>query len=196
MARKLDIGDKKKKPAKRKKAMKVPELEVGRLHIFTDGSCYPNPGPGGWGCMLIWPQDGMAYEQFPTMENYGGSPNQTNNTMELTAIKEGLLLRKRQVPTTVYSDSKLCINSLTRWWQGWERNGWITAAGDPVKNQELIKEILDILKTCTGVRFQWVKGHAGIYYNERVDTLANQGRKEYGNRQAVKTRKTEIEAGT
>ena len=173
-----------KKP--RKKAFKVPELSPNTLHIYTDGSCFPNPGPGGWGALLLWPHsDGEIREK----ELYGGAPQETNNTMEMTAIYEGLLARKGDVSTVIYSDSQYCVNVFTKWHFLWARKGWVTATGDPVRNQDIIQAVIPLITP--NVAFRWVKGHAGIIYNERVDQLANQGRREYG--QAKRTRKTQIE---
>jgi len=146
----------------------VPQQNV--LQIFTDGSCHPNPGPGGWGVRLMW--------NGGHKDVCGGSANQTNNTMELTAILEALKARKRDVPTIIYSDSQYCINCVTVWWPGWKRRGWLTSSGTPVQNRELIEEITDLITE--NVKFRWVKGHAGHEHNEAVDQLALQGRKRFG----------------
>lgn len=144
--------------------------EANMLHMFTDGSCHPNPGPGGWGVLLIW--NGIEKQA------YGGQARQTNNTMELTAILKALELRKRDVATIIYSDSQYAINCVTAWWKGWKRNGWVTNSGQPVKNQGLIEQITGLITP--KVQFRWVKGHVGIKHNEAVDQLAGLGRKKFG----------------
>lgn len=146
-------------------------LSEGRLHAFTDGSCYPNPGPGGWGVRLVWGDIAK--------ELYGGSSQETNNTMELMAVKQALLARRHlHVPMTIYSDSQYSIKAVSRWHYGWARNGWRTSKGQPVKNADLIKSIVEMVTP--NVSFQWVKGHAGHEHNERVDFLAGEGRKMFG----------------
>lgn len=147
-----------------------PELLRDTLHIFTDGSAINQTGAGGWGAVLLW--------NGHTKEVFGGAPGQTNNTMELTAILEGLRARSRDVRTIVYSDSQYCINSLVTWYSGWERKGFITSTGKPVANLQLLKDIRALITPM--VVFQWVKGHVGIEHNERADALAEQGRREFG----------------
>lgn len=141
------------------------------LYAYTDGSCYPNPGPGGWGVRLIW--------NLIAREIYGGGPDQTNNTMELMAIKMAIMARKRRsVPMIVYSDSKYSIGALSKWWRDWERNGWRTSKGDAVKNQDIIKSTISMITD--NIEFKWIKGHVGHVHNERVDKLAGMGRRQYG----------------
>lgn len=142
------------------------DLNQDTLYIFTDGSCYPNPGPGGWGTIMIW-NGNLKFL-------YGGSEGETNNTMEFRGILEGLKARTDKVPTIVYSDSQYCVNALTSWWKGWERRGWVTSSGEPVKNQEYIREILQ--NHDDTITFQWLKGHAGNTFNEAADRLALKGR--------------------
>ena len=141
-------------------------LKQDTLYIFTDGSCYPNPGPGGWGAILL-------YNGHLRLE-YGGSEGETNNTMELRAILEGLRARKdHRVPTLLFTDSQYCVNALTKWWKGWEKRGWTTSSGSPVKNQDLIREIIH---QADQVSFKWIKGHSGQTFNEAADRLARKGR--------------------
>lgn len=153
-----------------KHALIQPTLFRDTLHVFTDGSAINQTGAGGWGAVLLWNEH--------TKEVYGGAPGQTNNTMELTAILEGLRARSKDVRTIVYSDSQYCINALVTWYSGWERNGFRTSTGKPVANLELLKEIRSLITP--KVVFQWVKGHVGIEHNERADALAEQGRREFG----------------
>lgn len=145
-------------------------LKQDTLYIFTDGSCYPNPGPGGWGAVLIW--NGAV--KFL----YGGSEDETNNSMELCAILGALKARTdRNVTTILYTDSQYCVKIMTQWWKGWEAKGWVTGAGKPVKNQEYIREILQY---SDNVQFKWIKGHDGHALNEAADILSRKGRANHG----------------
>ena len=142
------------------------ELKQDTLYIFTDGSCYPNPGPGGYAAILIF----NGHVKFV----YGGSENETNNSMELRAINEALKARTDHVvPTVLYTDSQYCVNALTKWWKGWQSKGWVTGAGNPVKNKALIQDIIPRTKN---VVFKWLKGHSGHHFNEAADQLARKGR--------------------
>jgi ribonuclease HI len=145
-------------------------LKQDTLYIFTDGSCFPNPGPGGWGAVLVW--NGAV--KFL----YGGSEDETNNSMELCAILGALKARTdKNVPTILYTDSQYCVKIMTQWWKGWEAKGWVTGAGKPVKNQEYIREILQYTDN---VQFKWVKGHDGHALNEAADVLSRKGRANHG----------------
>lgn len=145
-------------------------LKQDTLYIFTDGSCYPNPGPGGWGAVLIW--NGSV--KFL----YGGSADETNNSMELAAILGGLKARTdSNVPTILYTDSQYCVKIMTQWWRGWKAKGWKTGSGSPVKNKEYIQEILPLTHN---VQFKWIKGHDGHALNEAADVLSRKGRANYG----------------
>lgn len=135
--------------------------------VYTDGGCQGNPGPGGWGCVVI--ADGEARELS------GGEAHTTNNKMELTAAIMALtIIRNTQRfagrPITLYSDSQYVRNGITGWIFNWKKNGWKTAAKKPVLNQELWQQ-LDELNASLNVAWQWVKGHAGVQYNERCDQL-------------------------
>lgn len=146
-------------------------LKSDILYAFTDGSCYPNPGPGGWGVRLIW--NGKGKELF------GGAPDQTNNTMELEAIRQALIARRNlNADMVIFSDSKYSIGCLSKWHWSWARNGWRTSKGEPVKNQDIIQSTTPLITS--NVELRWVKGHAGHVHNERVDELAGMGRKQYG----------------
>ena len=134
------------------------------VELYTDGACRGNPGPGGWGALLI------AGEQ--RKEIYGAEPQTTNNRMELTAAIEGLLALKRRCQVRLYTDSKYVMHGITEWLPGWKARGWRTAGRAPVKNQDLW-ERLDLAVQSQDVEWHWVRGHAGTAGNERADALAN-----------------------
>lgn len=143
--------------------------EDGEFRIWSDGSCSPNPGQGGWAAILEW---GDEHRELS-----GGSPHSTNNIMEMTAAIEALRLIPPGARVTLTTDSQYLKNGITRWIRTWKRNGWRTAAGDAVKNQELWGE-LESLVSARQVAWEWVRGHAGHPENERVDFLANAARAE------------------
>lgn len=136
------------------------------VEIYTDGACSGNPGPGGWGVLMIWRDD--------EKELFGGEPATTNNRMELMAAIQALESLNRQIPVTLYTDSKYVLDGITKWIKGWKRNGWRTAAKKPVKNDDLWRR-LDEALAGHEVDWQWVKGHAGNPGNERADDLAKKG---------------------
>lgn len=134
--------------------------------IYTDGACSGNPGPGGWGTILIY----QGYEK----ELSGGSKDTTNNIMEITAVIEGLKALKKTCKVQIYSDSAYVVNAFNqKWIYGWIKNGWKNASKDPVKNKELWQELYDLTKKHE-VTFIKVKGHADNEYNNRCDELARQ----------------------
>jgi ribonuclease HI len=136
------------------------------VEIFTDGACRGNPGPGGWGVLLIWgPKE---------RELFGGALETTNNRMELTAVIEALRVLTRPVPIRLHTDSKYVQQGITRWILGWKRNGWKTSSKEPVKNVDLW-QALDTLAQPLEIDWRWIKGHAGHAGNERADALANRG---------------------
>ncbi|MBV8035098.1 ribonuclease HI [Roseateles sp.] len=134
--------------------------------IYTDGACKGNPGPGGWGAWLS--SGGHDKELF------GGESGTTNNRMELTAPIEALASLKRSCDVIVYLDSEYVRKGITEWITNWQRRGWKTADGKPVKNADLWQR-LDALRKLHHVDWRWVKGHAGDPGNERADMLANKG---------------------
>ena len=137
--------------------------------IFTDGACSGNPGPGGWGAILI----SGAHER----EICGGEPATTNNRMELMAAIQALETLKRPCKVELHTDSQYVRKGITEWIGGWKARGWRTADKKPVKNEDLWKR-LDAARARHTVDWRWVKGHNGNELNERADGLANQGMRE------------------
>lgn len=137
---------------------------MDEVTIYTDGACSGNPGPGGWGAILMLGEN--------RKEISGGSENTTNNIMELTAVIEALKILKRPCKVNIYSDSAYVVNAfLQKWIYGWMKKGWKTAGGDPVKNKELWQELYSLTKT-HDVTFIKVKGHADNEFNNRCDEMA------------------------
>ena len=136
--------------------------------IYTDGACKGNPGPGGWGALLI---NGDTQKEM-----FGGELGTTNNRMEMTAVIEALAALKKPCDVTLYLDSEYVRKGITEWIHGWKARGWRTAAKAPVKNVDLWQK-LDALVASSDHRidWRWVKGHAGDPGNERADALANKG---------------------
>ena len=132
--------------------------------IYTDGACSGNPGPGGWGTILI-------YKDIKK-EISGGSPNTTNNIMEMTAVIEGLKQLKESCNLKIYSDSAYIVNAFNEHWiEGWKKNNWHNSKKEAVKNKELWIELLDLLNK-HNYEFIKVKGHSDNEYNNRCDELA------------------------
>ena len=137
-----------------------------KYEIFTDGACSGNPGPGGWGVVIIGP-DG-------TRDLCGGAASTTNNQMELMAAIEALGAVPAGAEIRLITDSVYVKDGITSWINNWKRRGWKTAAGKPVKNVELWKA-LDAACARHTIHWQWVKGHAGNPGNEHADALARRG---------------------
>lgn len=132
--------------------------------LFTDGACLGNPGPGGYGVILV--------AEGGRRELSGGFRRTTNNRMELTAVLEGLAALKRPCRVRVVSDSQYVIRALTLGWADrWSRNGWMRTRRDPVENADLWRRMLDAMRPHR-VAYEWVRGHAGHPENERADVLA------------------------
>jgi ribonuclease HI len=140
--------------------------DASRVDIWTDGACSGNPGPGGWGAVLIW--NGREKELS------GGEALTTNNRMELWAAISALAALKRPSRVDLHTDSQYLRGGITGWISGWKRNGWRTADRKPVKNVDLWQQ-LDALREKHDVHWHWVKGHAGSEANERADRLARDG---------------------
>ena len=137
-----------------------------KVEIYTDGACKGNPGPGGWGALMI------AGEH--RKEIFGGERNTTNNRMELKAVIEALTALKRPCEVVIHTDSQYVQKGISEWIHNWKLRGWKTAAKEPVKNADLW-QALDAAQSLHKVEWRWVKGHAGHDGNERADQLANQG---------------------
>ncbi|MEI4471426.1 ribonuclease HI [Frigidibacter sp. MR17.24] len=142
-----------------------------QLFAYTDGACSGNPGPGGWGALLLAREDGKVVRERTLS---GGEPDTTNNRMELLAAISALEALARPTTITVVTDSAYVKNGVTGWIHGWKRKGWRTADGKPVKNVDLWQR-LDGAAARHNVTWEWIKGHAGHPENERADELARGG---------------------
>ncbi len=132
--------------------------------VYTDGACSGNPGPGGWGAVLLY---GSHRKEIS-----GGAPATTNNRMELTAVIEALKLLKEPCQVDLYSDSKYVIDALEKGWAwGWKRRGWVKSDKKPALNPDLWEELLRLTQTHK-LEYHWVKGHASNPLNNRCDELA------------------------
>lgn len=138
--------------------------DLPRVEIATDGACKGNPGPGGWGVVL----------RYGTVEKdlSGGETPTTNNRMELMAAIRALEALRRPSHVTLSTDSRYVMDGLTKWLKGWQRNGWMTASRQPVKNADLWRELIAAAEPHR-IDWVWVKGHAGHPDNERADRLAS-----------------------
>tara|TARA_B100000780_G_scaffold13854_1_gene9350 strand:- start:236 stop:691 length:456 start_codon:yes stop_codon:yes gene_type:complete len=142
-----------------------------KLYAYTDGACSGNPGPGGWGVLLL-AKDGET--TMKTRSLSGGSAETTNNQMELTAAIMALEALERPSSITIVTDSSYVKDGMTKWISSWKKNGWKTAAKKAVKNEELWKK-LDVATQRHEVSWEWIKGHAGHVENEEADELARNG---------------------
>lgn len=149
----------------------APGSPMAELFAYTDGACSGNPGPGGWGVLLI-ARDGETV--LKERELQGGAADTTNNRMELQAAIEALTALARPSRLTLVTDSAYVKNGITSWLAGWKRNGWKTSAKKPVKNEDLWRA-LDAAAERHDVAWRWIKGHAGHEENERADALARAG---------------------
>ncbi|MGH2967642.1 MAG: ribonuclease H family protein [Solirubrobacteraceae bacterium] len=148
------------------------EARTGEVLVWTDGACRGNPGPGGWAAIVV----GAGGEE--PLELSGGAVRTTNNRMEYTAALEGLRALPDGSSVCVVTDSRLMLESMTKWISGWKRKGWRTAAGEPVKNQDLVRALDAEIARHAAVRWHWVRGHetgarhAHKALNDRADRLA------------------------
>lgn len=143
---------------------------MARVSIYTDGACSGNPGPGGWGALLVY--NGTEKELC------GGEAQTTNNRMELLAAIKAMEALTRPVEIDLYTDSSYVKNGITQWLRSWKARGWKTADKKPVKNVDLWQRLEEAMHRHR-VEWHWVKGHAGHPQNERADELARQGMAPY-----------------
>ena len=139
---------------------------TSEVDVYTDGACKGNPGVGGWGVLL---KSGRHAREL-----CGGEAHTTNNRMELTAVIRALEALNRKCRIRLHTDSKYVQQGITEWIHAWKKRGWKTAGKQPVKNEDLWRQ-LDELARGHDIEWLWVKGHAGHDGNERADELANQG---------------------
>ena len=158
---------------RRPPAREIPlEPLTGEALVWTDGACSGNPGPGGWAAIVV-PPGGDA-----PVELSGREAHTTNNRMEYMAALDGWRGLPAGSTACIVTDSRLMLDSMTKWITGWKRKGWKTAGGDPVKNQDLVKALDAEIGRHAAVRWHWVKGHetgaehAHKALNDRADTLA------------------------
>jgi ribonuclease HI len=137
-----------------------------KIIIYTDGACSGNPGKGGWGAILMFKEHEKKIS--------GGSKETTNNQMEIRAVIEALKTIKKPAEIIINTDSKYVMDGITKWINGWKKNGWRTADRKPVKNSELWQE-LDQEVSKYYIEWRWVKGHSGDKYNDIADELAREG---------------------
>jgi ribonuclease HI len=136
---------------------------MSKIEIYTDGACSGNPGPGGWGAVLLYKEHEKRIS--------GGEKDSTNNRMELRAVSEALKTLKKPGELIVYTDSKYVMDGITKWIFSWKKNGWKTANKKPIKNIEFWQD-LDEEAARHKIEWVWVKGHSGNRFNEVADQLA------------------------
>lgn len=164
-------------PAPRRRSRPKPrdtplETRPGEAVVWTDGACRGNPGPGGWAAIVVPAGGGEPVELS------GGEPHTTNNRMEYSAALNGLRSLPAGSRVCIVTDSKLMLDSMTQWIDGWKRKGWKTASGAPVKNQDLVQALEAEIARHEAVRWHWVRGHetgeehAHKALNDRADRLA------------------------
>ncbi|PKQ01864.1 MAG: ribonuclease HI [Alphaproteobacteria bacterium HGW-Alphaproteobacteria-12] len=144
------------------------------VDLYTDGACSGNPGPGGWGVLMLYKDN--------EKELCGGEPATTNNRMELMAAIRGLESLKRDMRVRVHTDSTYVKDGITKWIHGWKKNGWKNAQKKPVKNAELWQRLETAIER-HDVSWHWVKGHSDHPENDRADALARQGMAPYLSKQ-------------
>ena len=147
------------------------------LYAYTDGACSGNPGPGGWGVLMVAKEGSSVIK---TRDLCGGTVETTNNQMELTAAIMALEALEKPSKITIVTDSSYVKDGITKWIFAWKRNGWKTAAKKSVKNEELWKR-LENATQIHDVSWEWIKGHAGHLENERADELARNGMEPFKN---------------
>lgn len=136
-----------------------------RTGVFTDGASEGNPGPGGWGAVLVVDDQIVA-------EDYGSETHTTNNRMELTALIAGLKMIPPDQAVDVFTDSQLVVNIVTKWAEGWEQRGWKKKSPGPIANLELVKDAYRLYRALPEVDLRWIPAHSGNRWNEYADALA------------------------
>lgn len=139
--------------------------------VFTDGSSEGNPGPGGWGAVLV--VDGQVVAQ-----DYGQEAHTTNNRMELMAMIAGLEMVPPDTPTDVYTDSQLIVNIITKWAEGWKVRGWKKKSPGPIANLALVQRAYELARSKPHAHIRWIKAHSGYRWNEYADALATAYRRD------------------
>jgi len=142
-----------------------------KVTIFTDGSSRGNPGPGGWGAIVVQEENKNANEESQVTELGGGEKQTTNNRMEINAAAEGIAHAPKDARIEVFTDSKYLINGITSWIKGWKRNGWQTKTKEDVMNKDHWMKLDDVMQGKT-IKWTYVGGHIGILGNERCDHIA------------------------
>jgi len=137
--------------------------------VFTDGGSIPNPGPGGWG--MVWVEEGEIVDQA-----HGHEAETTNNRMELRALIAAFERLPEETEVTIYSDSRLCVDTITKWAPGWEAKGW-KRKGEPLKNLDLVKPLLALYRRHPNCKLEWIAAHTGYRWNEYADSLASAWRR-------------------
>lgn len=168
--KKIDIKDQIQYLSIPEALMKLSDLNPtdNHIYIYTDGACKGNPGPGGWGALIIYNDH--------QKELYGGERLTTNNQMELSAvIKAFQAIIDKTTPITIFTDSQYVKNGIESWIHNWKKNGWKNAAKKPVKNADLWRTLDHESAQFDHLEWKWVKGHAGDEGNEIADDLANRG---------------------
>lgn len=132
--------------------------------LFTDGSCSPNPGPGGWG--VVWVDEGVILDQ-----RWGHEASSTNNRMELRALIEAFRMVPEGTAVTIHCDSQLAVRTVNEWAPGWKRRGWTRRTG-PVENLDLVRVLHDLKESRPEIDLRWVPSHSGWRWNEYADALA------------------------
>ncbi|MDX1460686.1 MAG: ribonuclease HI [Xanthomonadales bacterium] len=136
---------------------------MSRVDMYTDGACSGNPGPGGWGAVLLFGRH--------RRELSGGARETTNNRMEMTAVIRGIEALKRRCTVHIHTDSVYVMKGMTEWLPNWKARNWRTSGRKPVKNVDLWQQLDEVLAGHE-VHWHWVKGHSGVAENERADELA------------------------
>jgi ribonuclease HI len=136
--------------------------------VFTDGGAVPNPGPGGWGAVYVADGEVVA-------EASGHHPDTTNNRMELTAALEAVAMVPEGERVTIYSDSRLVVQTINEWAAGWEKRGWKRKSG-PVENLDLVKPLYAAFRARPELKLEWIAAHSGYLWNEYADALASKWR--------------------